>query len=814
MADFESVSSITQTILTGAIVPLQYLLAHALHGDHSRYETAKDELDAAIENDRHDGVAQSPMVKTAALVAATLVASGILVRIRSSPTSLDRRKKSDPNVQASGASMFSSARIQCLLKSALGIALPIYASMLLGGARVAIITVTAIASGLSSSTARFAPLPEVLQKSAGFLLAFAGSVVLDFSHITSAQDWHNLAFGYLTLATSVVAIRPPFVENASLQFKTTGMSKASGSKVPNEIAKLPDFLSTRQSSDLSTLTGIVIGLAAYSVCLVAGSMPEVSESAIIALLCATFSSTLANLFCNSAPIQSRPAVGLITSALVLSLITSFGDSMSWTARTANIGIVLASSAASAYDSLSASPRSALDNTSVHTGHGHHHGKVSVLTAFLLSRVRRGSLIYDILSEKDSRRIAYFTCLNFAFMLVQGFYGWVSGSLGLLSDTVHMFFDCLALIIGLAASVASKWPTSPEKPYGWGKLNTLAGFGNGVFLMLVSVEFVWGAIEGIMEGTELRRVEELLVVTTTGTLMGMVTATLMLITIILTLMVTTTIRIPTLITIILILILTRTRIRMLHPTPTITRMRNTTMLAAIRTLTSITTHILISNLMITTARTRTRIATTTLAHIRMPIIAMIILTRTPIHYLALNENMHGIYLHIAADAGGSLAVIISTTLTLWKPWYLWDPLATILIAILIFMAAVPLVMQSAKKLLLVIPEDLEYELKNALQDLVSLRGVTGVGGVRFWVEDGESDGGHGHHHHGHSHGEDEGKMKLIGNIHVFASRAAGQEDVRERVNHFFRDRGMEVLVQVEREGEGGCWCGGGAGEKNS
>lgn len=68
------------------------------------------------------------------------------------------------------------------------------------------------------------------------------------------------------------------------------------------------------------------------------------------------------------------------------------------------------------------------------------------------------------------------------MLVQGFYGYVSGSLGLLSDTVHMFFDCLALIVGLAASVASKWPTSAEKPYGWGKLNTLAGFGNGVFLM--------------------------------------------------------------------------------------------------------------------------------------------------------------------------------------------------------------------------------------------------------------------------------------------------------------------------------------------
>ena len=71
----------------------------------------------------------------------------------------------------------------------------------------------------------------------------------------------------------------------------------------------------------------------------------------------------------------------------------------------------------------------------------------------------------------------------------------------------MFFDCLGLIVGLGAAVASKWPTSPEKPYGWGKLNTLAGFGNGIFLMLVSVEFVWEAVEGILDQRELRHVEE-------------------------------------------------------------------------------------------------------------------------------------------------------------------------------------------------------------------------------------------------------------------------------------------------------------------
>ena len=68
------------------------------------------------------------------------------------------------------------------------------------------------------------------------------------------------------------------------------------------------------------------------------------------------------------------------------------------------------------------------------------------------------------------------------MLVQLTYGIVTGSLGLLSDSIHMLFDCFGLAVGLSAAVMSKWPPSPRFPYGYGKVDTLAGFANGVFLM--------------------------------------------------------------------------------------------------------------------------------------------------------------------------------------------------------------------------------------------------------------------------------------------------------------------------------------------
>lgn len=176
----------------------------------------------------------------------------------------------------------------------------------------------------------------------------------------------------------------------------------------------------------------------------------------------------------------------------------------------------------------------------------------------------------------------------------------------------------------------------------------------------------------------------------------------------------------------------------------------------------------------------------------------------------NENMHGIYLHIAADAGGSLAVILSTLLTLWYPWYLWDPLATIAIAALIFAAAVPLVRDSGKKLLLVIPDELEYGLKNTLQELSTLRGVVSYAVPRFWVGDEIEADPHDHahdHSHDHAHDHEPKGPRVQGVIHVVAARVANLEDVRVQVLEFFAERNMEVVVQVEREGEGRCWCGG-------
>ena len=348
------------------------------------------------------------------------------------------------------------------------------------------------------------------------------------------------------------------------------------------------------------------------------------------------------------------------------------------------------------------------------------------------------------------------------MLVQGAYGYLSGSLGLLSDTVHMFFDCLGLVVGLGAAVASKWPTSPEKPYGWGKLNTLAGFGNGVFLMLVSIEFVWEAIEGILEQHELRHVEELLVVSTLGLLVNMVG----------------------------LFAFGHAHAGHDHGHGH----SHSHAHAHDHSHSHSHDHKHAHGLPNGHAHSHKCSHDHDHGHSHEP-------KPHASHNHEHNENMHGIFLHVAADAGGSLAVIISTALTLWKPWYLWDPLATILIAILIFAAAIPLVVSSGQKLLLVIPDNLEYHIKTTLQELGELRGVVGYAAPRFWLDDKNSaDEGHGHHHHGHDHNAVGGKQKVMGVIHVIAALNADLNEVLGRVEVFFVERNMNLVIDIQREGE--------------
>lgn len=170
----------------------------------------------------------------------------------------------------------------------------------------------------------------------------------------------------------------------------------------------------------------------------------------------------------------------------------------------------------------------------------------------------------------------------------------------------------------------------------------------------------------------------------------------------------------------------------------------------------------------------------------------------------NENMHGIFLHVLADTMGSAAVIVSTVLIWLTGWSGWDPLASCIIAILIFLSSVPLIKSCAKKLLLTIPDAVEYNLRDSLAGVSDLRGVSSYTVPRFWLGDKNAD----------SEGE-----SVLGIIHIIATRGSDLDDVRERARDFMSLHGIDVVVQVEsndesRFGVKKCWCGGAAAHQRS
>ena len=59
------------------------------------------------------------------------------------------------------------------------------------------------------------------------------------------------------------------------------------------------------------------------------------------------------------------------------------------------------------------------------------------------------------NDPPSRKILLFLILNASFMSLELIYGYLSNSLGLISDSFHMMFDSLALLVGLLASYIAK-----------------------------------------------------------------------------------------------------------------------------------------------------------------------------------------------------------------------------------------------------------------------------------------------------------------------------------------------------------------------
>jgi cobalt-zinc-cadmium efflux system protein len=93
------------------------------------------------------------------------------------------------------------------------------------------------------------------------------------------------------------------------------------------------------------------------------------------------------------------------------------------------------------------------------------------------------------AASDRRRLLIVLGVTSVYLITELVGGYLTGSLALLSDAVHMLTDIAALSLGLLTLWISTRPASSAKTYGYLRAEILGALLNGLFLWLL-VAFIW------------------------------------------------------------------------------------------------------------------------------------------------------------------------------------------------------------------------------------------------------------------------------------------------------------------------------------
>lgn len=99
----------------------------------------------------------------------------------------------------------------------------------------------------------------------------------------------------------------------------------------------------------------------------------------------------------------------------------------------------------------------------------------------------------------------------------------TGSISLLSEAIHSGTDVVASFIAFVSVRAAAAPPDEEHPYGHGKIESLAGFGESILLFLMVFYLIGEGIHRLISGVELHQLEVGLGVITLSTVTSLLTA---------------------------------------------------------------------------------------------------------------------------------------------------------------------------------------------------------------------------------------------------------------------------------------------------
>src|SRR5690242_6322741 len=107
-----------------------------------------------------------------------------------------------------------------------------------------------------------------------------------------------------------------------------------------------------------------------------------------------------------------------------------------------------------------------------------------------------------LDERDKRRAATASLgYNTTLTVVKLIAAIITGSVSLLSEAIHSATDIVASGIAFISVRAAAAPPDEEHPYGHGKIESIAGFGESLLLLLIVVYIVIQSVHRLLIGAK-------------------------------------------------------------------------------------------------------------------------------------------------------------------------------------------------------------------------------------------------------------------------------------------------------------------------
>lgn len=117
-------------------------------------------------------------------------------------------------------------------------------------------------------------------------------------------------------------------------------------------------------------------------------------------------------------------------------------------------------------------------------------------------------------NKNKKLFIWAASLTLFFALIEIIYGFISGSLMMMGDGVHMASDAFSLILSLIATIMATKAVTKDKTFGYKRFEPIAAFINGLTLVIIPIFIIFEAISRMINPIEIIP-NQMLVVGTIG-----------------------------------------------------------------------------------------------------------------------------------------------------------------------------------------------------------------------------------------------------------------------------------------------------------